>query len=214
MSLPPGATGRSAATSGVRLHLVPRVRRATSSGRRAREAARATALALVFALALPLTVGEARADTVERAGDIGSILLPAGAATGALLAKDGEGLVQLAKAFGTTMAVVYVLKPTIDRTRPDGGRQSFPSGHAASAFAGAAFLQRRYGWRLGLPAYLLAGYVGYSRVESDRHHPTDVVAGAAIGIAANLVFTRPRQQVSVRFDAGRGHAAAFVTIVW
>jgi membrane-associated phospholipid phosphatase len=214
MSLPPGATGRSAATNGVRLHLVPGISRAGIHGRRARGASKAFALALVFALALPLTVGAARADTGERAGDIASILLPAGAAAGALLAKDGEGLVQLAQAFATTMAVVYVLKPTIDRTRPDGGRHAFPSGHAASAFAGAAFLQRRYGWRLGVPACVLAGYVGYSRVESDRHHPTDVVAGAAIGIAANLVFTRPRQPVSVRLDVGRGHAAAFVTIVW
>ena len=171
-----------------------------------------TAAALVLAIALG--VGKVRADTVRDAGDIAAVLLPAGAASGALLARDGEGLIQLTEAFATAMAVVYVLKVVTDRTRPDGGRLSFPSGHAASAFTGAAFLQMRYGWKFGVPAYLLAGYVGYSRVESKHHHTSDVVAGAAIGIAANLVFTRPREHVSVTLDAGRAHAAAFVTVVW
>jgi membrane-associated phospholipid phosphatase len=175
---------------------------------------RATALALVLALALPLAAVDGHADVIQEAGDLGAVLLPAGAASGALLAKDSEGLVQLAKAYGTAMAVVYVLKIATDRTRPDGGHLSFPSGHAASAFTGAAFLQRRYGWKLGVPAYLLAGYVGYSRVESKRHYTSDVVAGAAIGIAANLVFTHPREHVSVTLDAGRAHAAAFITVVW
>jgi membrane-associated phospholipid phosphatase len=176
--------------------------------------ANALAFALVLALGLPLAASDVRADAIQEAGDVAAVLLPAGAAGGALLAKDTEGLVQLTRAFGTAMAVVYVLKFGTDRTRPDGGHLSFPSGHAASAFTGAAFLQRRYGWKLGVPAYLLAGYVGYSRVESKHHYTSDVVAGAAIGIAANLVFTRPREHVSVTLDAGRGHAAAFVTVVW
>jgi membrane-associated phospholipid phosphatase len=171
-----------------------------------------TAAALVLAIALG--AGAARADPVQDTGDIGAILLPAGAACGALVARDGEGLGQLTRAFGTAMAVMYVLKVATDRTRPDGGRWSFPSGHAASAFTGAAFLQRRYGRRFGVPAYFLAGYVGYSRVESKHHQTSDVVVGAAIGIATNLVFTRPREHVSVTLDAGRAHAAAFVTVVW
>jgi membrane-associated phospholipid phosphatase len=171
-------------------------------------------IAVALVLAIALGAGEVRADTVQDTGDLGAVLLPAGAACGALVASDGKGLGQLTKAFGTAMAVVYVLKVATDRTRPDGGHRSFPSGHAASAFTGAAFLQTRYGWKFGAPAYLLAGYVGYSRVESKHHHASDVVAGAAIGIAANLVFTRPREHVSVTLDAGRAHAAAFVTVVW
>jgi membrane-associated phospholipid phosphatase len=169
-----------------------------------------------FALALVLALvgGSAHADSVERAGDVGSILLPAGAALGSLVAGDRGGLGQLGEAFGTTMAVVYLLKPTIDRTRPNGGHYSFPSGHAASAFAGAAFLERRYGWRLGVPAGLLAGYVAYSRVESKEHYTSDVLAGAAIGIGANLVFTHPRAHVSLGFDASRRRAGPLVTIAW
>ena len=114
----------------------------------------------------------------------------------------------------SAMAVTYILKPTIDRTRPNGGHMSFPSGHATSAFAGAAFLQRRFGWRLGIPAYGLASYVAYSRVETKQHYTSDVVAGAAIGVATNLVFTHPREHVAVALDGGRGHAGCSVALAW
>jgi membrane-associated phospholipid phosphatase len=171
-------------------------------------------VAIALLLAVSLGAVEARADTVSRVGDVGAILLPVGAAGGALLAKDHRGLVELAEAYGSAMAVVYILKPLVDRTRPDGGRQSFPSGHAASAFAGAAFLHRRYGWRYGIPAYAVASFVGYSRVEAKRHHTGDVVAGAALGIAANLVFTHPREHVWVALDAGRGHVGTRIAVAW
>ena len=55
----------------------------------------------------------------------------------------------------------------------------------------AEFLRRRYGWEYGVPAYALAGFVGYSRVESREHYPHDVLAGAAIGFISSYVFTRP-----------------------
>lgn len=170
--------------------------------------------AVVLVLALSLGGSEARATEGTRAGDIGAVALPVGAAAGALVAKDHRGLGQLAESYAAAMAVVYVLKPLVDRTRPYGGGQSFPSGHATSAFAGAAFLQMRYGWGLGVPAYAVATYVGYSRVESKRHYTSDVVAGAAIGIAANLVFTRRREHVTVLVDLGRDHAGTSIAVAW
>jgi membrane-associated phospholipid phosphatase len=173
---------------------------------------RSTILALVLALAF--VPGRARADGVEHVGDVAAIALPAGAAVGALVAGDHHGLAELGEAFGSTMAVVYVLKPVIDRTRPNGGHQSFPSGHAASAFAGAAFLGRRYGWRLGVPAGLLATFTAWTRVESREHYATDVIAGAAIGIGANLVFTHRRTHAVVGFDSSPHRAGPLVTIVW
>jgi membrane-associated phospholipid phosphatase len=165
-------------------------------------------------LALCLGVGEAGAAPSTRAGDVAAIALPAGAAAGALLTHDHKGLAQLAESYASAMAVTYILKPTIDRTRPNGGHMSFPSGHATSAFAGAAFLQRRYGWLFGIPAYGLASYVAYSRVEAKEHYTSDVVAGAAIGIATNLAFTHPREHVAVALDAGRGHAGCSIALAW
>jgi membrane-associated phospholipid phosphatase len=131
-------------------------------------------------------------------GSIGAIALPASGLVVAAVHKDKRGALQLAEAYGTTMAIVYILKPLVDRQRPDGGSQSFPSGHSASAFAGAAFLQRRYGWSYGVPAYAVATFVAYSRVESKRHWTSDVIAGGAIGIASNLVFTHKRAGIAVQ----------------
>jgi len=156
---------------------------------------RTSTLVLLVTLA---GAGEAPADTVETLGTIGSIALPAAGLVAAATHKDRKGALQLAEAYGSAMAVVYVLKPLVDRTRPDGGSQSFPSGHTASAFAGAAFLQRRYGWGYGAPAYVVATFVGWSRVESKRHWTSDVIAGGAIGIAGNLVFTRRWSKVVVQ----------------
>lgn len=60
---------------------------------------------------------------------------------------------------------------------------SFPSGHAASAFAfvtGAADAQPM----LSAPLRALATLVGYSRVHTGVHYPADVLAGAFIGVSA------------------------------
>ncbi len=59
---------------------------------------------------------------------------------------------------------------------------SFPSGHAATAFMCAALLS--HGHRRAAPAWFaLAGLVACSRVYVRLHHPSDVVAGAALGLA-------------------------------
>ena len=67
---------------------------------------------------------------------------------------------------------------------------SFPSGHAAASFTGAAFYHFRYNWKIALPVYLIAGYVGWTRVYSRRHYWSDVFAGAAIGTLSSFLFTR------------------------
>jgi hypothetical protein len=75
------------------------------------------------------------------------------------------------------------LKFAAGRTRPDA------SGHTASAFATATVLQRYYGWKVGVPAFALAGYVGGSRLSENRHYLSDVVFGAAIGILSARAVT-------------------------
>ena len=92
-------------------------------------------------------------------------------------------------ALGTTSA----LKEIFPERRPDGSdRKSFPSGHAATAFAAAASLENRYGWRIGAPALAIATFVGVARVEARKHFWYDVVAGAAIGTTSGLLLTRQR----------------------
>lgn len=79
-----------------------------------------------------------------------------------------------------TMGLTYGLKYAVDDTRPNGGRRSFPSGHTAWAFAGAAFVHQRYGWEWGLPANIAATAVAVSRVDGDFHRWRDVIASALI----------------------------------
>jgi hypothetical protein len=82
-------------------------------------------------------------------------------------------------------AYAQALKFTVGRERPDGSNDhSFPSGHSASAFATATVLQRHYGWKAGVPATVVAGYVATARVHDNKHYLSDVIFGGAIGVAA------------------------------
>jgi membrane-associated phospholipid phosphatase len=81
-------------------------------------------------------------------------------------------------------AVTTGVKYASNRTRPDGGRNSFPSGHTSSIFANAAVLSRHFGWRVAVPAYGLATYVGVARVQENHHYMSDVVFGAALGLVS------------------------------
>ncbi len=116
------------------------------------------------------------------------------------LSLNGRPRHDLALAIARTEIATYVLKYSVNAERPNGGGQSFPSGHTSVAFAGAEFIRKEYGEWWGIPAYLTAGYVGWTRVVTRNHHARDVYAGAAIGILSNhdlLNFTIPFGQLRV-----------------
>jgi membrane-associated phospholipid phosphatase len=125
------------------------------------------------------------ADATETSGDVLRVLVPAAACAVAWRRDDDEGIKQFARAFVGAAATTYVLKPLIDQERPNGGSKGFPSGHATTAFAGAAFLHRRYGWRDAWWAYALAGWTGWTRIDADEHDLGDVLGGAAVAVAWN-----------------------------
>lgn len=131
------------------------------------------------------------AGTVETAGDALALLLPATAGGYALYTRDNPGIVQFTKSMSLNLAVTLGLKWTVKEKRPNGGGQSFPSGHTSVAFCSAEFIRRHYGNEYGIPAYVAAAYVGYSRIESKEHYAGDVFAGAAIGITSSYLFTKP-----------------------
>tara|TARA_R110000868_G_scaffold20381_3_gene86310 strand:+ start:290 stop:1039 length:750 start_codon:yes stop_codon:yes gene_type:complete len=89
---------------------------------------------------------------------------------------------------GTT---VNSLKKITRVERPDGSsRNSFPSGHTATAFMGAEFLYQEYKdisiW-YGITGYVIATGTGIFRIYNDRHWLTDVAAGAGIGILSTKI---------------------------
>lgn len=62
---------------------------------------------------------------------------------------------------------------------------SFPSGHSCSSFAGAVVLFR-FSKKWGTPALVLAALIAFSRVYCFVHWPSDILCGAALGIACAL----------------------------
>jgi membrane-associated phospholipid phosphatase len=82
------------------------------------------------------------------------------------------------------------LKLAAPRDRPNGGGRSFPSGHSSATFASATVLGEHYGWKVGVPAYAVAGFIGWTRVRDREHWLSDVIFGSALGIVAGKTVTR------------------------
>jgi membrane-associated phospholipid phosphatase len=107
--------------------------------------------------------------------------------------------------------ITQALKVATSRERPDGtSHLSFPSGHASGAFATAAVLQRRYGLKIGVPAYGVAAWVAASRLNRNRHYLSDVTFGAAVGIATGraVTFDRGSKRVTISPQMAPGGGAA------
>lgn len=98
----------------------------------------------------------------------------------------GDLTIILGTAYALMGTTVYAMKNITKVERPDGSaRNSFPSGHTATAFMGAELLRREY-WNvspwIGVAGYAVAAGTGFFRMYNNRHWLTDVIAGAGIGI--------------------------------
>lgn len=153
---------------------------------------------------------------VRTSGDVGAILLPVAGLTAILINKDWQGLKQGVFAGATTLGVTYALKYIVKKDRPDhSDRHSFPSMHTSVSFTAASFIQHRYGWKWGIPAYVVSSYVGWSRVYGKKHDWWDVAAGAAIGIGSSYIFTRPfakKHNLTLSPVAGDGHCGFYASM--
>jgi membrane-associated phospholipid phosphatase len=82
--------------------------------------------------------------------------------------------------------LVNSIKYSARVTRPDGTtKNSFPSGHTATAFMNATFLHKEYGHVNSLYSilgYSMSSYTGISRSLNNRHWVSDILAGTGIGI--------------------------------
>lgn len=154
------------------------------------------AFALTFVAAAPARASEKGWDD---AGSIARDALVVAAFGVPAVQGDWDGVLQAGGSVGATMIVTYGLKEAIPSRRPDGSdNKSFPSGHVSTSFAAAATLHNRYGWEAGLPAYLVASFVGVSRIEARKHRVGDVLVGAAIGITAgHLITGRANERVQL-----------------
>ena len=107
----------------------------------------------------------------------------------------------LVLAFAIERPIYWLLKNTLKRRRPPeaipafdslviaSDRFSFPSGHTAAAFLFALVVYCYFPW-LGMGLFVWAGMVGMSRVILGVHFPTDIIAGAALGLSIGLWLTQ------------------------
>ncbi len=155
-----------------------------------RNRAQAFGGALAFGWMTVGLAGPASADGIQTAGEVLRIALPVVAGGYSLYREDYDGALQLVVSEVISEGLSYGLSHVVREQRPNRADwHSFPSDSAAISFSAASYLQIRYGWAFGVPAYVLAAFVGYSRVESKEHHWGDVAAGAAIGWGASELTT-------------------------
>jgi hypothetical protein len=137
----------------------------------------------------------------EWTGDVLQIIMPTAAITSTFIWKDDQnGTLQAAKTFGVALITPHILKRIINKPRPNGKFYGFPSGHTSSVFASAAFFHKRYGWQYGIPAYIIAGFTGWSRVEAGKHDYWDVAGGAIIGILSAYIFTKKYRSMALELS--------------
>lgn len=104
--------------------------------------------------------------------------------------RSSWGRMLVSDAFSAALMATAVnsLKYSCKVMRPDGStRNSFPSGHTATAFMAATMLHKEYGhlspW-VSVGGYTVATLTGVSRQLNNRHWVSDVMVGAGIGILA------------------------------
>lgn len=201
-----GAPTLPAAADTVRLALVPAGPGDTLASMRGPAHgpwARTAAILAAGGLAALYVADEESASAAERqldqgswevASDVGNVYgdglviggLSAGAWAVGHLAGDARAAAlggDLCEGFLLSSAAVWAVKVPVNRTRPGGGGHSFPSGHTTVAFAVVPVLGHHLGWKAAAPAALLATATAMGRMEDGRHFFSDVVFGAALGLA-------------------------------
>src|SRR3954453_21708183 len=150
------------------------------------------------------------AGTLSEVGDQPPLLTLSGAVLALGLttgnAQRAETGARMLAAVVVATGIKSVLKHLVSRTRPyvllDEGRyavqafgpdkgpwQSFPSGHTAGSVAAARAVARAYPGASG-PAYAAAAAIALAQVPRGKHYPSDVIAGAVVGVVAEAIVDR------------------------
>ncbi len=87
-------------------------------------------------------------------------------------------------------AATVALKAVRHNDRPAGEGWAWPSGHTSSSFTVASVLHEFYGWKVGIPAYTVAGLVAYRMMDVGDHWASDVVFGATLGLVVGHTVAR------------------------
>jgi len=169
----------------------------------------------LLTLTLLSTLTLSAKNTTETIGDVMLGVIPLTAYGTALYLDDKKGEMQFYKTAGTTLASTYLLKYSVQEERPDhSDNESFPSAHTSMTFASATFIHKRYGLKYAIPAYLGSIYTGYSRIQSNKHHTHDVLAGAILGMASSWYFTTSYNDVQVHPVVSSDYNGVMLSYHW
>jgi hypothetical protein len=157
---------------------------------------------------------ETPADIMRNFGDVLIYMAPSVAFGMTLMEDDNTGMWQFAESAVVTMGICVSFKYTVNSRRPNGNPQSFPSGHTAIVVQSAEFMRQRYGWKFGLPVYVVAAYVGYERATSGAHWTRDVLAGALIGLVSTNLITTKYEGWNIQPVAGSSYLGVNLSRNW
>lgn len=101
--------------------------------------------------------------------------------------------VTMLSALTINAAVTGGLKAIRQNDQPDGEVWAWPSGHTSSSFTVASVLHEFYGLKVGLPAYTVAGLVGWRMMDDGDHWASDVVFGAVLGWVVGHTVAREHE---------------------
>lgn len=90
----------------------------------------------------------------------------------------------------STVAIKGIANTDRPTDRWNNGEYGFPSFHTSSSMTIAAVLDEYYGPSAGVPAYALAGLIGWSRIDQRDHDLSDVFFGAAMGYVIGKTVAR------------------------
>jgi undecaprenyl-diphosphatase len=135
--------------------------------------------------------------TISVVNNYVNVAIPAGLLVAGSIRDDApmrKDALYIASSSAITAVINYAIKQWVRRPRPfiinirltpvyKAGGFSFPSGHTSLSFSTATALSRAYPkWYVIAPAFLWASSVGYSRMYLGVHNPSDVAAGAVLGV--------------------------------
>lgn len=145
---------------------------------------------------------------ISNTNDYVNVAIPVGVLVAGIIRNDNDmkqNALYIASSTATTFLLNTLIKRLVKRQRPfitnvhltavyQPSSYSFPSGHTSAAFSSAVALSRAYPkWYVIAPSLLWSSAVGYSRMYLGVHNPSDVAAGAILGVgtAFGLGFIRP-----------------------
>ena len=156
---------------------------------------------------------------------VSALSTPGGTGSAEWAGAKSRGLLVEASAVALTASVTGGLKDLTKRDRPRENRDnSFPSAHSSAAFSFAALTSRNVDAMNFSPvtkkvmrysANTVAGLTAWARVEAEKHYPTDVLAGAALGhfitamIHDSMMGLDTPVQVGVELDGKNGGMLTF-----